>query len=102
MTMLSESDSWNVAPMRFAAIIAGASCGDIVTAWVRATDSIGGTRRFSASVNSSHTRMIGMANARTKRMKRGRLPVSVLMRLSPDRRFGRDARWMTAHPGRRR
>ena len=52
--MLSESDSWYFAPMRFAAIIAGASCGDIVTAWFLATDSIGGTSTFRATVSSSH------------------------------------------------
>ena len=90
--MLSESDSWNVAPMRLAAIIAGASCGDMVTAWFRAADSIGGTSTFSATVSSSHPMMMGQANLRTNRMNFGRASLSVFMRPSPDRKFGRGAR----------
>ena len=99
--MLSESDSWNVAPMRLAAIIAGASCGDIVTAWFRATDSIGGTSTFKATVSSSHAMSIGTANLRTNRMNFGRAWLSALwvfMRPSPSRKFGRGARPRIARP----
>src|ERR1700744_4839209 len=69
--MLSEFDSWNCAPMRLAAIIAGASCGDMVTAWFRATDSIGGTSTFKATVSSSQAMSIGTANLRTNRYSCG-------------------------------
>ena len=90
--MLSESDSWNFSPMRLAAIIAGASCGDTVTAWLRATDSIGGTSTFRATVRSSHATRIGTANVRTNRMNFGRASLSVFMRPSPGRKFGRGVR----------
>ena len=61
-----------VAPIALAAIIAGASCGDIVTAWLRATDSIWGTSTFTPTVSSSHPRTIGIAKRRMNRMGAGR------------------------------
>ncbi|SHW94962.1 Uncharacterised protein [Mycobacteroides abscessus subsp. abscessus] len=81
--MLSESDSWYVAPIFLAAINAGASCGDIVTACSRATDSICGTSTFKATVSSSQPMMIGQANRRMNRMYAGRVspaPMLPLMR----------------------
>ncbi|SIN48149.1 Uncharacterised protein [Mycobacteroides abscessus subsp. abscessus] len=79
--MLSESDSWYFWPMCFAAIIAGASCGDMVTACSLATDSIGGTRTFTATVINSQVIRTGTANLRTKRMKAGRSAAGALTRL---------------------
>ena len=84
--------------MRLAAIIAGASWGDMVTAWLRATDSIGGTSTFRATVRSSQPMMIGQAKVRTNRMNFGRASVSVFMRPSPGRKFGHGARPWIAHP----
>ena len=48
--MLSEVDSWNFAPIRLAAITAGASWGDIDTALAMPTFSTWGTSRFTAAV----------------------------------------------------
>ncbi len=50
MAMLSEVDSWNFAPIRLAAITAGASWGDIDTALAMPTFSTWGTSRFTAAV----------------------------------------------------
>ena len=76
--------------MRLAAIIAGAFSGaGHRHRVVRAADSIGGTSTFRATVKSSHPSRIGTANLRTNRMNFGRVSLSVFMRPSPDRKFGR-------------
>nr|CRL79149.1 hypothetical protein CPGR_02512 [Mycolicibacter nonchromogenicus] len=78
--MASESNSSKVAPMCLAAIIDGASGGDMVTAFSRATDSIGGTSTLSPTVSSSQKITSGQASRRTARIYPGREVPWPLMR----------------------